>query len=129
MKTGTKLGVLALVVAVTCAAAWSYAIRQVDIPEGRTAFVVVFLTAAALGVAAFVKGTRWVGGIAAVGAIFIGSLLPFTMAISRQELAPNGIRVGDTIPRFTARDDQGRLFDSKSLEGRPVLMKFFRAHW
>ena len=129
MRTGTKLGLVALVVAVACGALWSYQIRQVDIPEDRTAFVVAFLGAVALGVAAFVKGTGWVGGAAAVLAIAIGSLLPFTMAISRQEPAPSGIQVGEPIPRFTAVDDRDQPFDSESLRGRPVLLKFFRAHW
>jgi hypothetical protein len=129
MKTGTKLAILALVVALACGALWSYHIRQVDIPEDRTAFVVVFLTATALGVGAFVKGTGWAGGVAAAVAIFIGSLLPFTVAVSRQEVAANAIQVGDTIPHFTAVDEHGQPFDSKSLDGHLVLIKFFRAHW
>ena len=56
MKTGTKLGILALGVAVSCVAAWNYHIGQVDIPENRALFVAAFLAAVALGVAAFVKG-------------------------------------------------------------------------
>ena len=129
MKTGTKLGILALLVAVACGVLCFHQARQVDIPEDRTAYVVVFLAAAALGVAAFVKGTGWLGGVPAALAILIGSFLPFTVAISRQEVVANGIQVGDTIPHFTAVDDQGQLFDSKSLQGHPVLIKFFRAHW
>ena len=101
----------------------------VDIPENRTAFVVVWLSAAALGVGALVARTRWFGGVAAVLAILIGSFLPFTVAISRQEVSPTGIQVGQTIPHFTALDDEGQRFDSASLQGRVVLMKFFRGHW
>jgi hypothetical protein len=129
VKTGTKLGILALVLAVMCAAVWSYHIRQVDIPENRTAFVVVFLAAWALGAAAFVKGTAWYGGVAAGFALFISTLLPFTIAISSQETSARAIQVGDTIPRFTAVDDSGGLFYSDSLHGHIVLIKFFRAHW
>lgn len=129
MKTGTKLGILALALAVACGALWTYHIRQVTIPEDRTAFVVVFLTAAALGIAAFFKGTNWVGGVPAGIAIFIGLLLPFTIAVSPQKVTASVIKVGDTIPRFTAPDDKGEIFDSKSLHGHLVLIKFFRAHW
>lgn len=129
MKTGTKLGILALVVAVACAATWSYLIRQVDIPENRSVFVVVFLTAAALGVAAFIKGTSWFGALPSALAIFIGLLLPFTIAISPQQVADRAISVGDTIPHFTAIDANDALFDSGSLHGHLVLIKFFRAHW
>ncbi len=129
MKLGTKLGLLALGVALGCAFLWFYLARQVDIPENRTAFVVGFLGAAALGIAALIKGAGWMGRIAAVVAIFIGLLLPFTVGISQQEVPSNAIRVGDTIPNFSAPDDHGELFDSKRLRGNPVLIKFFRAHW
>lgn len=129
MKTGTKLGISALVLAVATFATWGYHIRQVDIPENRTLFVVVFLVAAALGVSAYIKRTGLFGGVAAAGAIFIGLLLPFTIAISPQEASANVIKVGDTIPHFTASDDKGNVFDSKSLNGHLVLIKFFRAHW
>ena len=128
-KLGTTLGLLAFAVAVVTVALWSRQISQVDIPENRAVFVAVFLTAAALGVGAFVAGTRWFGGLAAVLAIFLGSLLPFTVAISRQEVAADTIRAGDVIPHFTAIDEHGQIFDSKSLHGHIVLIKFFRAHW
>jgi len=128
-KIGTMLGLAALAIAGATVALWFRQVNQVDIPENRMLFVSFFFLAAALGVSAFVLGTRWFGGAAAVVAILIGSFLPFTMAISRQEVAENPIRVGDSMPRFTAIDDQGRLFHSDSLYGKPVLIKFFRAHW
>jgi len=61
--------------------------------------------------------------------IVIGGFLTFTVAISRQEVAADGIRVGATIPQFAALDENGELFDSSSLDGKPILMKFFRGHW
>jgi hypothetical protein len=110
-------------------ALWFRQIDQVAIPENRTVFVAFFLTAAALGVGAFVAGTRWFGGLAAVVAIFLGSFLPYTVAISRQEVGVAAIQVGDMIPRFTAVSDHGEPFDSEDLHGHIVLIKFFRAHW
>lgn len=129
MKPGTKLGILALVLAVACFVSWFSMNQRIGIPEDRTIFVVLFLGAATLGVAAFVRGTRWYGGLAAAAAIFIGLLIPLTVAVSEQELAPDAIKVGDTIPHFTAVDEHGELFDSGSLHGHLVLIKFFRAHW
>ncbi len=85
--------------------------------------------AAALGIGAFVAGTRWFGGVPAVLAILIGSFLPFTVGISRQEVATHGIKVGDSIPHYETLDEDGQLFDSASLEGQVVLMKFFRGFW
>ncbi len=128
-KVGTRLGLLALVVAAATIAVWFRQVGQVALPENRLVFILLFLVAAGLGVGAFVARTRWFGGVAAVLAVGVASFFLFTVSISRQEVAPNGIQVGDTMPRFTALDDQGELFDSKTLEGKPVLMKFFRAHW
>jgi hypothetical protein len=117
------------VVAAATVALWFDRIGQVDIPEDRTTYVIFFLAAAALGVGAFVAGTRWFGGVAAALAILIGSFFPFTVAISRQEVAANSIRVGDSIPVFSALDENGEVFESKTLAGKPVLIKFFRGHW
>ncbi len=129
IRTGTKLGFLALAIAMATVGMWFYRIRMVDIPEDRTLFAICFLTAAALGIAALVKGAGKLGAVPAILAIVVGSFLPFTMAISEQEVETTGIQVGETIPHFTALDDRRELFDSNSLKGRPVLMKFFRAHW
>jgi hypothetical protein len=128
-KVGTILGVLALVVAAVTVALWFRRIGQVDIPDDRTTYVIFFLSAVALGVGAFVAGTRWFAGVAAALAILIGSFFPFTIAISRQEVPANVIRVGDSIPAFSALDENGEVFESKSLAGKPALVKFFRGHW
>ena len=44
-------------------------------------------------------------------------------------VAVNAIRIGDTIPAFSALDENGELFESKTLAGKPALIKFFRGHW
>jgi cytochrome oxidase Cu insertion factor (SCO1/SenC/PrrC family) len=107
-------------VALGCTFLWFALARAVEVPENRTAFVVVWLAAVTLG---------WVGRITAVLAIIVGLFLPFTVSISRQEVASNAIQVGDMMPSFSAPDDRGELFDSELLRGKPVLIKFFRAHW
>jgi hypothetical protein len=129
MRTGTKTGVVAFALALGGAVLWFYLVRQVNLPENRTAFVVAFVAAAVLGVAAFFRGTSWLGAIPSVLAIVVGAFFIFTIAISPQEVGSNAIKVGDTIPQFTARDDSGELFDSQSLHGHLVLIKFFRGHW
>ena len=128
-NTGTQLGLLALVVAVGCTLVWFNQAEKVALPENRTLFIAVWLSAVALAIAAFVKKAGWLGRIAAVPAILIGLFLPFTVSISEQVLPPNAIRVGETMPSFSAPDDRDRVFDSAQLQGNPVLIKFFRAHW
>ena len=94
-KVGTTLGFLALLVAAATVVLWFRRIGEVDIPEDRTTYVIFFLSATALGVGAFVAGVRWFGGVAAALAIIIGSFFPFSVSISRHEVAANAIRFGD----------------------------------
>ena len=129
MNRGTQLGLLVLVVAVGCTRFWFYQAENVALPENRMLFLAVWLSAVALGIAAFVKKAGWLGRIAAVAAIVMGLFFPFTVSISEQVLPPNAIQVGETIPSFSAPDDSGQVFDSARLRGNPVLIKFFRAHW
>lgn len=89
-----------------------------------------FLCAAGLGVFAYIKGTGLLGAAPPAFAILIGLFLPFTMYISPQVVDDSrAIKVGDIIPQFTAPDGSGGSFDSRSLNGHLVLIKFFRAHW
>lgn len=127
-KLWNGIGVAAPVLAIGCTMLWFNQVRAVDIPESRMLFVGVWLTAAALGVAAVVMA-GWIGRIAALPAIAVGLFLPFTVSISEQVLPDGAIQVGDTIPAFSAPDERGELFDSERLRGKPVLIKFFRAHW
>ena len=130
MKAGTKLGLLAFVLAVGTALVWFRLTRLVSLPDDRTVFVVLFLAAALLGMAAYFRGTSLLGGIPPAGAIVIGLFLPFTISVSQQTVeADRVIAVGDIIPHFSAVDASGALFDSDTLHGHLVLIKFFRAHW
>ena len=126
---GTVLGFLAPLIAVATTIAWFRLADQVAIPEDRTLFIIFFLLAPVAGIAAFILGTRWYGGVAAIPGIVIGLFLLFTVYISPQQVAENPIQVGDQIPYFTAIDDEGVRFESDALAGTPVLIKFFRAHW
>ncbi len=130
IKAGTKLGIVALALALGTAVLWFYLAGIVRLPEDRTLFVVAFLSAAFLGITAYIKGTSVLGGIPPAVAILIGVFLPLTIYISPQTLdTARSIKVGDTIPHFVAVDGKGETFDSVTLNGHLVLIKFFRAHW
>ena len=97
-----------------------------DIPSDHPIFGNENLTE----ILAFVKRTSWWGVLPPLFAIAVGLFFPFTMMISEQVVArDSAIEVGDTIPRFVSVDDSGTDFDSRSLNGHLVLIKFFRAHW
>ena len=130
MKTGTKLGIAALALAVGTTVLWFRLTGTVGLPDSRAGFVVAWLGAAALGVFAFIRGTSIPGALPPVLGLLISSFLLFTVYISPQTLdTARSIKVGDTIPHFTALDGHGETFDSVSLHGHLVLIKFFRAHW
>ena len=129
MKKGTPYAWAGLALAAAVLSLWILLTMQVAIPENRSVFVIGFFSAAALGVTAFVRGVSWVSGPAAGLAVVIGLFVPFTIGVSRQEVATASIQVGDVIPAFTGLDEHGATFDSAALDGRLVLIKFFRAHW
>ena len=89
-----------------------------------------WLFSALLGIFALIKGTGLIGGVPSVLAMIISSFLTFTIYISPQKVnVMTVIKVGDIIPKFQAVDDRGTIFESESLNGHLVLIKFFRAHW
>jgi len=119
----------ALVLAVLTFLIWFGVNARIGVPQDRTPFVLAFLCAAGLGLLAMLKSRNWLGRVVPLPAILIGLFLPFTVAISPQAVGADSISVGDPLPRFTAIEDTGDLFDSETLRGKPVLIKFFRAHW
>ena len=109
---------------------WFRLTGTVGLPDSRAGFVVAWLGAAALGVFAFIRGTSIPGALPPVLGMLVSGFLLYTVYISPQTLdIAKSIKVGDTIPHFTALDGHGETFDSASLHGHLVLIKFFRAHW
>ena len=128
-RLGTALGFAAFGVASITLVLWLRQVDLVALPDNRGLFVLSFLTALVMGVGALVARARWFGAIPALVAIVVGGFVPFSVSISKQEVATTGIQVGQTIPQFAALNRHGERFDSASLSGKPILMKFFRGHW
>ena len=128
-KLGTAIGFAALGLAVITVFVWFRQAGMVALPQDRSIFVGVFILSALMGVAAFIVGTKWYGGIPAVGGVIVGAFLTATVYISPQQVADNPVKVGDVIPGFVALNDDGERFNSNSLNGKPTLIKFFRGHW
>jgi hypothetical protein len=126
---GTSLGFIALVIAIGLVLFWFRQVNLVSLPQDRTLFVVAFVISGVLGIATFIVGTRWYGGIPAIGAIIVGAFMTGTIYISPQKVADNPVKVGDVIPQFVALNDDGERFNSGELNGKPTLIKFFRGHW
>ena len=88
-----------------------------------------WVVAAALGVAALVGGPGWLGGVPAGLGVLASVFFLATVVIGGQKVGDGAIHVGASLPHFTATDENGEVFDSQSLAGHPVLIKFFRGHW
>lgn len=124
-----SLGLLAFAIVLVAGSLWFRAAMAVRLPENRIYYMTAWLTGVAFAIVALAGSPGWLGGIAASLALLVGGFTIFTVAISRQSVADGAIGTGDTIPAFTALDDTGALFDSSTLAGTPVLLKFFRGHW
>ena len=128
--TGDALAFLAFGVAVATTARWFRLAYRVELPENRSGFVAAWLLGAALGATALWVGTSgWLAGSPAGLSIVIGLFLLFTVSVSRQVATADGVAVGAPLASFQALDEHDEVFDSKQLEGKPVLLKFFRGHW
>ncbi len=127
--TATYLGFAALLTMIVSGTFWIRAVLSVSLPKDRSAYVISWAAAALLGVAALAGGPGLLGGIPAGLATVVGCFGLLTVTIGDQKLGVDAIRVGQQIPEFSALDEKGETFDSASLAGRPVLIKFFRAHW
>lgn len=108
---------------------WFLRAHRVDLPEDRRGFVAVWAVGVLLAIAALAGSGGLAAGLPAVLALIGGGFLLFTVAVSRQELGDEAVRVGGRVPAFQATDDRGESFDSQSLAGSPALLKFFRGHW
>ena len=123
-------GISAFLIVGTSFALWIRAFRRVAIPRDRTAYVLSWIVGGVLGIAALaISEPGDLSRFPAWFAVSTAAILLFTVSISRQKLADNAIRVGERIPAFTALDEHGELFDSRSLNDHLLLIKFFRAHW
>ena len=127
--TDSYLGWAALALIALSIGLWIRALRRLEIPRNRASFVATWVVAGGLGVTALAGEPGGWGGIPAGFAVFASLFLLLTVAIGGQKVAGDAIQVGATIPAFTATDEHGQIFDSQSLEGHPVLIKFFRGHW
>ena len=126
---GTVLAFSAFALVVGSLILWFQHMSRVSVPRNRSLFVAAWLGGAGLGVVALTLGAGWLGNLVAVLATLAGCFFSFTVSISRQEVAADAIRVGASLPAFTAPDEHGGSFDRASLQGSPVLIKFFRGHW
>ncbi len=120
------LGLIALLVVLGTTVRWFWRMWRVNIPQTPYLFQALWGAGFVLGIVALQQGS---GGSVAGWAVGVAGLLLFLSSTGAQKVTGEMIKVGDSLPAFTAPDDSGETFDSTSLAGSKVLLKFFRGHW
>jgi hypothetical protein len=62
-------------------------------------------------------------------ALVVGGFFFYLLRIAALPDGDAKFAVGERFPSFTATTGAGERFDSSSLTGQRVLLKFFRGHW
>jgi hypothetical protein len=120
------LGVIALVTVLATFARWFYRAWRVNVPSTPYLFQALAAIGLVLGiVSVYLHASTTAGG----WAIGLSSLFLYLTSTGAQKVDDSMIAVGDTLPSFTAPDENGNAFDSTSLSGSRFLLKFFRGHW
>ncbi|MEE3331957.1 MAG: hypothetical protein VX246_13910 [Myxococcota bacterium] len=126
---GLALACVALVIAVSAVALFARLVKHVKVDEQRWIVNSLLVGAAALAVLALTGEPGVLGGILAGFVLALSTVFFGLLALSGQSKQQPVIRVGAPIVDFTAPDHTGEPFTLSSLNGKPILMKFFRGHW
>lgn len=129
MSINEWLGTAGLLIIVGSGAIWFRAALAVQLPENRGLYIFAWIFGSLLALAGLVGASSWLGGLTGGSGLLLGAFLLLTVAISRQKVAADAISVGKHMPAFSAQDEHGEIFDSATLDGQTVLLKFFRGHW
>ncbi len=127
--TAIILATLGLLALGATTAGWFARIKWVAIPNNRLGFLAGWLSALLLGVASLDSPSAgWVSGVMASIAMLGGGLFLLLYSLAKQGVG-DAIAVGDSMPVFSGLDEHSQSFDSATLGGSPILLKFFRGHW
>ena len=120
------LGLASVLIGLVVAGRWFLRAWRVDIPRDPTSFRLAWGAGLLLGIAGLVLGSG--DGFAPWG-VGVGVVFLYLSFTGGQRVDDQRIKVGDAMPAFAGVDDTGAEFDSASLKGSRVLLKFFRGHW
>ncbi len=101
-------------------------------PVGSVIAQLIGVGLAAAAIALRVQGGQPIGAAVVVPASFATMMATFFVFLLTQRKTPIGairIKVGDPLPPFAAQTADGAPFHTDSLNGRRILLKFFRGHW
>ena len=127
--SGVLLACVAAAVIVALFVLWQGMIRRVELDKRLWILNSMVVAVIALGIAALTREPGVAGGILAGASILMGVLFMGLGVLAPQSKQTPAVTVGGPLLDFTAPDENGKPFDLASLQGRPILLKFFRGHW
>lgn len=126
---GSYISILAFSIVVATGIVWFRRAFAVALPANRSRFVASMVLGLCLGIAALILGAGVTGGVLSTLAILLAGIFIFTFLISAQKGGSEHLQPGSALLSFNSIDHLGDIFSSDSLDGKAVLLKFFRGHW
>ena len=120
------LGIIALTIVLATMIRWFSRAWRVNVPSTPYLFQALAFVGLVLGCVSFFIDASTTAAGWAVG---LSLTFLYLTATGAQKADGAMVGVGNTLPAFTAPDENGDVFDSASLSGSRVLLKFFRGHW
>ena len=127
--SGFTLAWVSLAVLVGFVATWLAMMQRVQIERVRWLLRLLAVAVVAIAILALAREPGTFGGVLAGVSLAIGSAFLVLSSMAAQSAQSPALAVGDPLLEFSAMDENGEIFDSASLHGRPMLLKFFRGHW
>ena len=117
-----------LIVGVTWFVVWQR-IRALEVARTPVAHMLSFFVGLLFAVTALLSSPGWAGGALAIMAILGAGTFLFSYYVSELPKSVSGLRPGERYRDFSLPSAEGAPFSLSSLDGRPILLKFYRGHW
>ena len=116
------------VVIVTWAVWLKKALNQA-VPNNMAGLVAGMLLGVGSASSAFAFQTSLLSSVIAAIALVLGAFWCASAVFGGQRTGVPKIIVGQPLPAFSARNEDGSTFHSSEMDGSPYLLKFFLGHW
>lgn len=123
------LSALGLTVVIVAWAVWLKKALSQAVPANLSGFAAAMILGLALASSAFAFQTSAPSIVIGTISLVLGFFWLASAAFGGQKTDAPKIIVGQPLPAFSARNEDGSAFHSSEIDGSPYLLKFFRGHW
>ena len=123
------LSAAGLSVVIVTWAVWRKKALNQAVPNNLAGLVAGMLLGVGLASYAFAFQTSLLSSVISAIALVLGAFWCASAVFGGQRTGVPKIIVGQPLPAFSARNEDGSTFRSSEMDGSPYLLKFFRGHW